>query len=82
MLGMHRSGTSALAGALHLTGFDLGQNIMPPADENPKGFFENQHIVDLNDRILEELFTFWNETFFLPEEWWKEKKFEPYKIIS
>lgn len=79
MLGMHRSGTSALSGALHLTGFDLGQNIMPPADENPKGFFENQHIVDLNDRILEELFTFWNETFFLPEEWWKEKKFEPYK---
>lgn len=79
VLGMHRSGTSALAGALHLTGFDLGQNIMPPADENPKGFFENQHIVDLNDRILEEMFTFWNEPFFIPEDWWKKKKFEPYK---
>jgi len=52
---------------------------MPPADENPKGFFENQSIVDQNDKILEELFTFWNETFFIPEDWWKEKKFEEYR---
>jgi hypothetical protein len=78
VLGMHRSGTSALAGSLELTGFELGKNIMPPADENPKGFFENISIVDLNDKILEELYTFWNDTLFIPEGWWNNDKFQEF----
>jgi hypothetical protein len=78
VLGMHRSGTSSLTGALHFTGFDLGKSIMPPADENPKGFFENTRIVGLNDKILEELFSFWSDTLFIPEGWWLDEKFEKY----
>lgn len=78
ILGMHRSGTSSLAGALQFTGFDLGKDIMPPADENPKGFFENMKIVSLNDKILEELFTFWSDTLFIPEDWWKSDRFKEF----
>jgi hypothetical protein len=81
VLGMHRSGTSSLTGALHFTGFDIGKSIMPPADENPKGFFENTRIVDLNDKILEELFNFWSDTLFIPDGWWKSDLFEEHKRI-
>jgi hypothetical protein len=75
VLGMHRSGTSSLTGALHLTGLDIGKSIMPPADENPKGFFENLSLSAINDKILEELFNFWSDTLFIPEGWWKDSKF-------
>lgn len=38
VLGMHRSGTSLLAGLLHLSGIDMGRKLLPPAFDNPKGF--------------------------------------------
>ncbi|HPI87199.1 MAG TPA: hypothetical protein PLR01_12550 [Bacteroidales bacterium] len=79
VLGMHRSGTSAITGALSETGFEIGKNIMPPADENPKGFFENSSIVSLNDQILSELYVFWDDTLFIPDGWWKSEIFSGYK---
>ena len=80
VLGMHRSGTSALTGALQLAGFDLGLHIMPPADENPKGFFENNSIVALNDDILAELYNSWSDTLFIPDDWWDAERFDDYKV--
>lgn len=54
ILGMHRSGTSALAGCLHLVGLHLGpaEELFPPAPENPRGFWENCHVAKLNDRVM------------------------------
>ena len=54
ILGMHRSGTSALAGCLHLIGLHLGppEHLFPPAPENPKGFWENSYLSWLNDRVM------------------------------
>ena len=55
VMGMHRSGTSALAGMLHQNGIFMGedQNFLPPASaENQKGFFENYRFRALNDQIL------------------------------
>ena len=43
--GMHRSGTSSLAGLYALMGADIGKSVMPAAPDNPKGFFENERIV-------------------------------------
>jgi hypothetical protein len=54
-LGMHRSGTSALSGALSC----LGINFVGPKDElfrsidNPNGFFERPSILQLSDSLLE-----------------------------
>ena len=39
--GHHRSGTSATAGSLQALGVELGDKLMPPARDNPKGFFED-----------------------------------------
>lgn len=52
VLGMHRSGTSALTGVLHQLGCDLPRNLMPVSVSNAKGFFEGTAIRDFNEEIL------------------------------
>src|ERR1700748_2976905 len=52
--GAHRSGTSMLARLLHSSGLNLGpeKDMMPPAADNPDGFWENLQFVRLNDELL------------------------------
>ncbi|MCB9481222.1 MAG: hypothetical protein H6681_04825 [Desulfobacteraceae bacterium] len=52
VIGMHRSGTSAITKSLEVLGVSLGDNLLPPAEDNIKGFFEDREIVDFNDKIL------------------------------
>ena len=55
VLGMHRSGTSTVAGILHLHNIIMGtyQNFWPrPLKQNPKGFYENYDFRKVNDAIL------------------------------
>jgi len=54
VLGMHRSGTSALTGALHRLGLGLGDesDLLGANQGNPKGHFELQSVIALNDDIL------------------------------
>jgi hypothetical protein len=54
VLGMHRSGTSALAGALEAMDFDVGpeNDVMPADDGNPEGYFELLSVVRANDDLL------------------------------
>jgi glycosyltransferase involved in cell wall biosynthesis len=59
VLGMHRSGTSALAGVLSLMGARLPTRLMPAGPGNPKGYFEPGHIVTIHDRILAAAGTSW-----------------------
>jgi hypothetical protein len=51
---MHRSGTSALAGALDAMGFEAGpsDDLMEGDEGNPQGYFELRSIASLNDEIL------------------------------
>jgi hypothetical protein len=51
---MHRSGTSALAGALESMGYEVGpdDDVMPADDGNPEGYFELLSIVRANDDLL------------------------------
>jgi hypothetical protein len=51
---MHRSGTSALAGALDAMGFEAGPSgdLMEGDEGNPQGYFELRSIASLNDEIL------------------------------
>ncbi len=59
VLGMHRSGTSALAGALASAGFQLPRRLRGSAPSNPKGHFEPDEIVNIHDRLLAALGTNW-----------------------
>jgi hypothetical protein len=77
--GMHRSGTSALMGVLHRLGVDLGSNYLNPSDDNPRGFFENYNIVQINENILNSFNSSWDDIFPLPDEWWTQDHVQQYK---
>lgn len=76
---MHRSGTSALSGLINLAGASIGQNIVKPHSDNPKGFFENQQVVDLNNRILKYFKSFEDDYNFLPINWLEDSKIKDYE---
>ncbi|MEZ5572137.1 MAG: glycosyltransferase [Halioglobus sp.] len=60
VLGMHRSGTSAISGLLSHLGANFGRNLIPSAPDNKKGFFENADLVALNNEILAEFGLSWS----------------------
>ena len=51
---MHRSGTSAITRGLQILGVNLGDTLLPPAFDNPKGFWEDQDILRINEALLAE----------------------------
>lgn len=60
VLGMHRSGTSLVAKSLELYGIFIGSNLLPGGVENPKGFYEDQDILQLNKDILSAINSRWD----------------------
>jgi glycosyltransferase involved in cell wall biosynthesis len=68
VLGMHRSGTSALAGALRLCGAWLGEDseLTFASSENPKGFWERRDVRTICDSLLHAA----------GADWWKVAAFE------
>jgi hypothetical protein len=69
VLGMHRSGTSAVAGCLQRLGVDFGPRLMPPTPANPRGFYEHIDIVNLHDRLLLAAGSSWSDTAPKPPDW-------------
>lgn len=61
VLGMHRSGTSSVAGALALAGAAAPKRLMPAADDNPRGFWESSAVADFNDRLLAQQGSNWSD---------------------
>lgn len=72
ILGMHRSGTSALAGLLERMGAYLGaeSELMPPQEANPKGYWERNDVTALNDAIL----------MFADADWSHVARFDPERL--
>ncbi|MCL4555729.1 MAG: hypothetical protein M1572_02410 [Gammaproteobacteria bacterium] len=61
VLGMHRSGTSAITRALQVMGIGLGDNLVQAVgDVNAKGFWEDLDVVNLNIRILASIKSDWH----------------------
>ena len=52
ILGSGRSGTSMVAGTLAKSGYFMGDNLYPPRESNPKGFFEDPFINGINEEII------------------------------
>lgn len=69
ILGMHRSGTSALGGVLHHLGVDLSAHLVPAGADNPKGFWEHQAVVEINERLFQALGYWHEEIALLPPAW-------------
>jgi hypothetical protein len=69
ILGMHRSGTSAICGLIHRLGADRPLRELPPAPDNERGFFEPSEIVAIHDRLLESAGLTWFDWDPLPQAW-------------
>lgn len=74
VIGMHRSGTSAMAGALHQLGISIGKDIMAPNEYNEKGYFENNKVYILNEQLLQLLGVNWSTTYMIEKDWWKNEQ--------
>ena len=71
VLGMHRSGTSALTGILNLLGADLGGYLqIPDENHNPKGLWENIDFMLFNEAVFASCNSSWDDIRPLPDKWW------------
>jgi hypothetical protein len=61
VIGMHRSGTSAVARGLKALAVYLGNNFLDAQPENPTGYWEDKGIVELNERVLKTLRLTWDD---------------------
>lgn len=66
VLGMHRSGTSAMTQLLSLAGAVLPENVMPGDEHNAQGYFEPWKIALLNDERLRAAGSAWDDVFAFP----------------
>jgi hypothetical protein len=55
ILGMHRSGTSAVTRLINMLGAYVGEEnvLMPPAEDNQKGYWERHDIWPINHAVME-----------------------------
>ena len=80
VLGMHRSGTSALARMLNLLGVDLGGNLIEAQPGvNEKGFWEHAEVVEINETLLSRLNSCWYDIRPLPASWWLDARLDDLK---
>jgi hypothetical protein len=66
VLGMHRSGTSAVTQVLALAGASLPENVMAGDEHNAKGYFEPWKIALFNDGRLRAGGAAWDDIFAFP----------------
>src|SRR5580658_495194 len=76
VLGMHRSGTSALTRGLQALGVYLGNDFLSPKPDNPTGYWEDKNITELNERLLATLGLKWEDVALIDDTRWNEPKIE------
>jgi len=69
ILGMHRSGTSALTRVLNLLGAEIPGTLLPPQNDNPLGYWEPAEIVGVHTRILAALNSNWHDPLPVADTW-------------
>lgn len=70
VLGMHRSGTSALARMTNLLGCDIPHTLMPASPANSTGYWESNAIMSLNDDILHSAGSSWDDWLEFNPRWY------------
>lgn len=61
ILGMHRSGTSALTRLMNIMGMQLGKDLLGAKEGNEAGHWEPMKVIDLNERVLAALGRTWSD---------------------
>ena len=64
VLGMHRSGTSAVSSCINSLGIPFGDSLLAASVDNPQGYFENSVVQAFNETLLVQNGFDWDDVFF------------------
>jgi GT2 family glycosyltransferase len=82
VVGMHRSGTSAITRVINLLGADLPNDLMPAIEnDNETGFWESISLAEIHDSLFDEMNLNWHSIVPIEEEWFYSEKVRKYEII-
>jgi len=74
VVGMHRSGSSAVTRLVNLLGAGLGTDLLEPQEGvNVTGFWEHRAGVEINESMLERLGSAWFDYSDWPDRWWRDE---------
>lgn len=71
ILGMHRSGTSALTRVINLLGAELPSSLEPPNRYNAAGHWESRDLMRLHDRLLNSAGSSWDDWTAIDPNWFR-----------
>lgn len=82
ILGMMRTGTSAVAGVLDLLGVHFGpeERLLEPNMANPSGFWEHKGVIALNDELLVRLGGSWHTPPAASPGWHESPAFDDLRV--
>jgi hypothetical protein len=78
VLGMHRSGTSALTRVVNLMGADLPKRLLAAGHDNQRGYWEPAELVAIHERLLAAAGRAWDATLPIPEAFWRSPAAEAF----
>jgi hypothetical protein len=79
VLGMHRSGTSSVAGVLTKLGGVAPGTLYPPDSGNARGYFESAHFMHLHDELLASAGSCWDDWRKFNPAWYRSPAADSYK---
>lgn len=82
VLGMHRSGTSALAGMLARLGCDVPKDLLDAAPMNAKGFYESRSLSEMNDELLRSAGSSWFTWQEFNKDWLRSAKAAEFRDLA
>ena len=82
VLGMHRSGTSALTKILNNLGADLPKSLIPAGLSNSTGHWESQMLAEFNDELLASAGTSWDDWSECTPGWFKSLRSEEFLDLA
>jgi hypothetical protein len=79
ILGMHRSGTSAVAGVVAALGAGTPKTMMGTNIWNPRGYFESDRIVAAHEELLTSAGSYWHDWRQIDPSWFCSEQAEPHR---
>src|ERR1700722_13492144 len=73
VLGMHRSGTSAVGGVVNALGAAAPKTLLKPDEGNPRGFFESAHLAVAHNSLLASAGSYWHDWRKLDPLWFRSE---------
>ncbi|MER8490661.1 hypothetical protein NKI51_18470 [Mesorhizobium australicum] len=79
ILGMHRSGTSALGGVINALGAASPKKLLPADSYNPTGYWESSRLLLANDDLLASANSSWHDWRALDPQWMQSRAAERHR---